>query len=118
MVKNFLREMYCNNFYPTIFKITRLTNSSSTLIDHIFTNIPMLVSSGVFVTNISDHFPIFTSFTLTETNTCSNFILRRNITKNEIKLKQDLHDQNWDFISIESNTNNDYNRFLNFLFNK
>ena len=73
----------------------------------------------MFVTNISDHFPIFTSFTLTETNTCKSFILRQNITKSKIlKLKQDLDDQNWDFVSIKSNTNDDYNKFLNLLFNK
>ena len=41
------------------------------------------------------------------------------MTKSKIlKLKQDLHDQNWDFISIKSNTNDDYNKFLNLLFHK
>ena len=76
IVKNFLSEMHCHNLYPTIFKTIRLTNSSSTLIDNIFTNISFLAYSGIFVTNISDHFPIIASFTLTETNTCNNFILR------------------------------------------
>ena len=41
IVKNFLSEMYCHNLYPTIFKTTRLTNSSSILIDNFFTNISM-----------------------------------------------------------------------------
>ena len=62
IVKNFLSEMYCNNLYPNIFKTTRIMNSSSNLIDNIFTNITKLVCSCVLVTNISDHFPIFTSF--------------------------------------------------------
>ena len=90
IVTNFFSEMYCHNLYRTILKPTRLINSSSTLIDNIFVNIPMIASFGVFVTKISDHFPIFTSFTLTGSNTCNDFILRRNITKSKIlELKQD-----------------------------
>ena len=47
-------------FINTITKPTRVTYTSATLIDHIWSNDTMHnVKSGIVYTNISDHFPIF-----------------------------------------------------------
>ena len=44
---------------------TRVTNSTHTLIDHIYTNHPQLVSDVVVLsTSISDHFPIFCTWSM------------------------------------------------------
>ena len=59
---NFLDLMYSCSFLPLIHKPTRLSKSTATLIDNIFTN-DLLINSntinGIMLTNISDHFPIF-----------------------------------------------------------
>ena len=57
----FVEMMYSYMFFPLINKPTRVTHSSATIIDNIFTNdiehqdfLP-----GILFTDISDHFPIF-----------------------------------------------------------
>lgn len=44
---------------PIITKPTRIANESHTLIDNIFINKPNLIQSGILLSDISDHFPIF-----------------------------------------------------------
>ena len=57
---DFLNQMYSFSLIPVITKPTRITESSATLIDNIFTNdIKADVKSGILYTDISDHFPIF-----------------------------------------------------------
>ena len=46
------------NFIPTIDKPTRVTDTSSTLIDHIWVNFANSYSSFVFSSFMSDHFPV------------------------------------------------------------
>ena len=58
----FLDTLYCKSFVPLITKPTRSIGSSHTLIDNIITNnIEELQYSmqGIFLTDISDHYPIF-----------------------------------------------------------
>ena len=46
--------------FPVITKPTRVTATSKSLIDHIFTNITTrTISSGIYQSDITDHFPIF-----------------------------------------------------------
>ena len=54
--------MYSNMLFPLITRPTRVTANSATLIDNIFTNNTCGTGSliqGVFVTDITDHYPIF-----------------------------------------------------------
>ena len=47
-------------YLPIISKPTRITDHSATLIDHIYTNVPQkVVKSGICLTGITDHLPIF-----------------------------------------------------------
>ena len=58
----FVDLMYCNEFLPLISRPTRITTTSVTLIDNIFTNNHEDLNcslNGILVANISDHFPIF-----------------------------------------------------------
>ena len=54
--------MRCYYMYPLIDKPTRVTDTSASLIDHIWTNIPFGTSSGVLISDITDHYPVFTEF--------------------------------------------------------
>lgn len=58
---DFLQVRYCNNFLPTITWPTRVTDQSVSLIDNILTNTACNsnYTSGVFIADISYHFPIF-----------------------------------------------------------
>ena len=58
--EDYLNMLYSNNFLPLITKPTRLTDHSSTLIDHIYTNAPIEnTTSGIALADISDHLPVF-----------------------------------------------------------
>ena len=57
---DYLDNLFSNGFIPEITKPTRITSHSATLIDHIYTNKPdFTFSSGIILTDISDHFWIF-----------------------------------------------------------
>jgi hypothetical protein len=60
---SFFETILSNGFIPKITFPTRITNHSSTLIDNIFVKLSNNFSSttsGILLTNISDHFPCFT----------------------------------------------------------
>jgi hypothetical protein len=100
------------NSYPVIFLPTRVTPTSSTLIDHIFCNFEHVVSSGVFDERISDHFPIFVLLKLPieiPSVDYQQYRTFRPITNKGINLmRMKLIGQDWSFITPHSNVNSDY----------
>jgi hypothetical protein len=68
----FLDLMYGHGFFPTIFRPTRITNHSSTLIDNIFVNTPNYLSSGLIYYDMSDHLPIFVTLQSFKNHTNAN----------------------------------------------
>ena len=64
---NFINTLHSNSFYPTINIPTRVKDTSKTIIDNIITNVHnTTIETGVIVTDISDHFPIFLSANLNQ----------------------------------------------------
>ena len=60
--ETYLDNKFCNGYLPLglIVKPTRITASSATLIDHIYTNnITSRSHSGIIITDVADHFGIF-----------------------------------------------------------
>ena len=58
----FVDLLYSYSFFPLINRPTRVTQSTATVIDNIFTNNLTCTEKsfqGLFVTDISDHYPIF-----------------------------------------------------------
>lgn len=52
--------MFSSSFYPTISKPTRITKSTATLIDNIFSNtLEEECKTGLLPTDLSDHLPVF-----------------------------------------------------------
>ena len=51
--------MYSLSLLPIIGKPTRITDNSATLIDNFFINGPCNFESGILISDISDHYPIF-----------------------------------------------------------
>ena len=66
---NFLDDMFSLNLIPSISKATRVIHQTATLIYNIYTsNIVNTSTSGIIVTDLSDHFGVF----LIEQNTQKN----------------------------------------------
>ena len=76
LTNEFVDVLYCNEFLPLISRPTRITSTSATLIDNIFTNNHDDLNcslNGILVADISDHFPVFhisRSFSMEETVSC------------------------------------------------
>ena len=81
----FIDLMYSKGMFPLITKPTRITNTTSTLIDNIFTNdFNHAYKSGVFICDVTDHLPVFSVST-------NNLNQEVNATKFEYKRS---HDEN------------------------
>ena len=59
LTNEFLNSMSSYSLYPSITKPTRITSTSATLIDNIFTNSNSFQTSGIIIANVSDHLPVF-----------------------------------------------------------
>ena len=113
----FLETFLSNSFFPLVSKPTRITNTSSTLIDNIFSNVIPHSDSYIILSDISDHYPIFTQFTL------SNSIkgrrprpLRRRVSPESIaRLGASLEHADWSNVYNTDDVNTSYNNFLDVL---
>lgn len=65
-VKNdFINTLHSSSFFPSINIFTRVTNTSTTAIDNIVTNIQNVkLESGALLSDISDHYPTILYFNL------------------------------------------------------
>jgi len=61
-VSNYVKTYNSYNCLELITKPTRITTTSSTLIDHIYTNLPATkLTPGILINDLSDHLPVFVS---------------------------------------------------------
>ena len=113
---DFLELIYSYSLMPTIYKPTRITEFTATIIDNILTNSENIIKSSILVTDISDHFPTTLSTNLDFVNTSSNVkrvAYKRNYSNDYItKLKKKLKEVNWCDILDGNNADDDYNRFI------
>ena len=70
--QEFLDNFFAATFMPLISRPTRLTDTSATLIDNIFSNIHPSPRTGIIMSDISDHFPIFAHFVSIHADEMSN----------------------------------------------
>ena len=115
-VQYYLNLIYQNSFIPTVNKPTRVTRKTSTIIDHILTNLFVNTNFKTFIfkIDISDHFPICflqpTSRPREENEV--TYITKRVINNNAIELfKQELYKTSWDDVINNKNPNDAYNYF-------
>ena len=112
----YLNLIYQNSFIPTVNKPTRVTRKTSTIIDHILTNLFVNTNfkTSIFKIDISDHSPIcFLQLTSKprEENKVT-YITKRVINNNAIELfKQDFLKTSWDDVINNKNPNDAYNYF-------
>ena len=76
---DFVDIMYDHSFYRIIYKPTRITQSSSTCIDHIWTNIHDKNISAIITHKITDHLLVIQSTKITSIKTA--LLYTRNFSK-------------------------------------
>ena len=95
MTQNYLTTMLSHNLIPNIIIPSRYTDRSTTLIDHIFTRLPKskiknLVTSGNFITDITDHLANFVIFDIETKTTLSRPYIRLYTEKNVDLFKRSI----------------------------
>jgi hypothetical protein len=116
--ETFLNTMFSHYFHPRIDRPTRITDSSATLIDNIFTNTHSnLISSGIWLADISDHLPIFMTFpynhNIVKKQTLPLFTYKRQYTsENIMQFKSRLSMVDWSDVYNEVGADNKYNCFF------
>ena len=91
-----------NNVLPTIFKPTRVTNSSATLIDNIYvdTEIGCNISSHIITTDISDHFLCLTIIHNIKINNNMTQSSKRKINDSVLRnIKGALSNKDWNYLN-------------------
>ena len=115
-VVNLVSIFTSSNFVCTISNPTRVTSSTSNLLDHIWTNNGSnLVDCGILHNTISDHFPIFSVF---NNNEQQEIFDKKTLQYNDvndtnlINLKNDLFDVCWDLVFNTNNVRVAYSNFI------
>ena len=115
----FIESLFAFGFLPMITKPTRITAHSATLIDNIFTNNTTVSSkSGLIISDMSDHLPIFSSVFADYLRKDSNSFTIRDTSEIRVnEFKHKLENTNWDF-SDQANNANDPNTAYNIFIDK
>ena len=111
--KNLLDTLYSYSFCPLISKPTRITKRSATLLDNIFTNcLENVLQSGIFTSDISDHFAVFCTLKADiKHNNNTNF--KRKINDcNIASFCMLLKKQDWGVLENISDVDSKFNAFL------
>lgn len=112
---DFLEGIFSHGFIPVISKPTRVTTSTATLIDHMYSNlITSSYHSGIIINDVADHFGIFCIFQGKYKRDKQAISKHRSFkTENMIKFKNMLKDTDFgDILNIEC-PDLAYDAFLN-----
>ena len=112
----FLDTLYAYVTLPLISRPTKITQSSATAIDNIFTNDANAFENGchgILVTDISDHFPVFhISDSTIKNESMEKSIWIRNFSyKNKRSFQRELGDIDWSEMCSQSDTQEAFSVF-------
>ena len=113
-INDFINTTLAHSFIPKIDKPTRITHNTATIIDNIITNSTTTNSvTGIFVTDISDHFPIFHITSHRHTQPVSNITYKRDFCDTNISnFNNKLHQETWDSTLNSMDPDTSYNTFI------
>ena len=116
---SFQATMYSNMLYPLITRPTRVIANSVTLIDNIFTNNTCNTGytiQGVFVTDITDHYPVFhVNQELITESADEYFVKRLYNSKNKNDFIEGIWLTDWSEMYGASDTQGAFDQFHNTL---
>ena len=115
-VYDYLSSLECLGMQQIIKDPTRMTKTTSSLIDHIYTNIrAFTIHTGVTATDPTDHFPIFVGFqhnSLSKMNPQTSKKSTRSYKGYKADLFcEDLAKTNWHTVCEQNNVDTAYNLF-------
>ena len=114
----FVNLVVSNSLYPLICKQTRITSTTATLIDNIFTNnLEHCMNSGIFYSDLSDHLPIFqvTHLKLDAETPCRKRLARLINPATIAAFRSKLETIDWSVIYNSDSTNDSYDTFSSLL---
>ena len=107
--------MYSNFLIHLIYKPTRETDSTASLIDNIFTNhydVKHQLYQGIFLMDISDHYGIFHIMDTQCTTNDSSQLLRVNNESMIEKYKDCISNTDWTALNVYENCETYYKHFI------
>ena len=110
-----LNLLYSFTFRPLIDKPTRITSSTATLIDNVFTNDIALHNSEIILSDVSDHLPIITHgpCITKKMNTTASYYWRRNTSEKNIRIFiGQVESVDWNSVVTASDANDCYSQFI------
>ena len=110
----FIDINFTHSVFPVINKPTRITNTTATLIDNIFTSSSFLSdsSSGILMWEISDHFPIFLIKNKPIPDNLNTYrYTRSQSAKNKEAFNNAINQIDWLPITSNSNAQDSYSLF-------
>ena len=116
--ETFLNTLFANAFFPLISQTTRITSSSKSIIDNIITNHTNKNGlSGILLTDISDHLPIFTVYHSNEIGQDITRVLLRNFKMSNVKkFENNLSSNQWNSTLSTYDLTKAYSSFNNEFF--
>ena len=115
---NLYNDYFCRllsySMWPLILRPTRVTHCSATLIDNIFcNNIKALNMSGIILSDVSDHFAVFSSFSINKAKPAGYVeISRRDMKQDNLSmLKVSISNYDWNSLKANQSVNELYNNF-------
>jgi exonuclease III len=110
----FVENNFTNSFLPNINRPTRITSSTASLIDNIFTNFTDTpdIYSAIIISDLSDHFPvIFLRFNQAKCNHDEYITYRSNSNANKVKFTKKLEELDFKPILEDLDTQRSYTTF-------
>ena len=105
-VCNFIEMILEGHYFPVINKPTHITDTSATVLDHIWTNLHhQHIKSGVILNLLSDHLPVYMCFNLNKQNLYRPQQKRSFTPQNITKFNEMLENIDINAILNETNTN-------------
>ena len=123
--QDYIDAMFQHSFIPLINKPTRITTTTATVIDNIYSNDILgtnYQTHGIIYTDISDHLPIFL-LTKQINDTKVDTVIETRIYNEQATttFKESIDQITWDEIYASKNPQESYSKFLNeilFVYNK
>ena len=115
-IHDYLDLVYSHSLIPTIYKPTRITEHTATIIDNIITNTDNIVECAINVTDITDHMPTVLVSNINskeKSKPKQNALYKRRHTDDNINIfKSNLSKTNLKNILVNGNANDDYDAFV------
>lgn len=112
---DFVDNMFSFSYVPLINRPTRISATSATLIDNIFSNNVNVNFSkcGILRTDLSDHLPIF-HITRCKKHTLTRSVITKPVINDATlnNMLNELHSKNWDMILHNKNVNQGFTDFI------